>query len=210
MARALRHRADPEETRNRILAVAEEMFRRIGYQKTAVADIAAELGMSPANVYRFFSSKSAINEAICERVVDGIVEIAFAAARSRGTPAERLERLMLDVYRHTRSTLIAERKMHDMVATALDENWPAIKHSLSRLLVILEGLIREGNDLGEFDAADPAAMAQCLKMGFAAYSHPVLIAQSIDDDPDRGARMLARFLVDALRVRPQGGVAAAD
>jgi AcrR family transcriptional regulator len=35
----------------------------MGYQKTAVADIARELGMSPANVYRFFPSKSAINEA---------------------------------------------------------------------------------------------------------------------------------------------------
>jgi len=45
---------DREETRARILKVAEEHFRRIGYHKTSVADIASELGMSPANVYRFF------------------------------------------------------------------------------------------------------------------------------------------------------------
>ena len=52
-----------EATRARIEETAERLFRTMGYQKTAVADIARELGMSPANVYRFFPSKSAINEA---------------------------------------------------------------------------------------------------------------------------------------------------
>ena len=42
------------DTRERILVVAERLFRQIGYQKTTVADIAKELRMSPANVYRFF------------------------------------------------------------------------------------------------------------------------------------------------------------
>ena len=43
--------------------VAERLFREIGYQKTTVADIAKELRMSPANVYRFFDSKKAIPRA---------------------------------------------------------------------------------------------------------------------------------------------------
>jgi Bacterial regulatory proteins, tetR family len=42
---------------------AERLFRQIGFQKTTVADIARELHMSPANVYRFFAAKSEINEA---------------------------------------------------------------------------------------------------------------------------------------------------
>ena len=49
------------DTRERILVVAERLFRQIGYQKTTVADIAKELRMSPANVYRFFDSKKAIS-----------------------------------------------------------------------------------------------------------------------------------------------------
>ncbi len=42
-------------TRARIADAAERLFRTLGYQKTAVADIARECGMSPANVYRFFA-----------------------------------------------------------------------------------------------------------------------------------------------------------
>jgi AcrR family transcriptional regulator len=38
------------DTRERILVVAERLFREIGYQKTTVADIAKVLRMSPANV----------------------------------------------------------------------------------------------------------------------------------------------------------------
>ena len=57
----------PEDTKARIVEVAEKLFLRIGFAKTTVADIAAELEMSPANVYRFFSSKNAIVEAICRK-----------------------------------------------------------------------------------------------------------------------------------------------
>jgi AcrR family transcriptional regulator len=57
----------PEDTRERIVETADALFRRLGFAKTAVADIASELGMSPANVYRFFPSKIAIVQAICQR-----------------------------------------------------------------------------------------------------------------------------------------------
>jgi AcrR family transcriptional regulator len=81
MNRPVRTRTDPDEVRARILRVAEEHFRRIGYHKTSVADFASELGMSPANVYRFFPSKGAINESICGRVVNEVAEKFMPASR---------------------------------------------------------------------------------------------------------------------------------
>jgi len=54
------------DTRNRILEVAERLFRQIGYQKTTVGDIAKEIRMSPANVYRFFESKKASHQAVAQ------------------------------------------------------------------------------------------------------------------------------------------------
>ena len=62
-----------------------------------VADIAAELKMSPANIYRFFSSKHAIVEAICQRCLSELDGKAWAVARSRGSAAERLERLFREI-----------------------------------------------------------------------------------------------------------------
>src|SRR3712207_4446051 len=85
--------ARAEATRARIEETAERLFRAMGYQKTAVADIARELGMSPANIYRFFPSKSAINEAIAERTLGAMLAEIEAIARGEGTATERLRRL---------------------------------------------------------------------------------------------------------------------
>lgn len=69
-------------TRCRIMATASTFFHEIGYQKTTVADIARALKMSPANVYRFFDSKKAINEAVLERLI-GEVEALLAGIANR-------------------------------------------------------------------------------------------------------------------------------
>jgi AcrR family transcriptional regulator len=61
-----------QETVERILETAERLFRHYGYGKTNVADIARELGMSPANIYRFFASKVEIHQAICGRMLVGV------------------------------------------------------------------------------------------------------------------------------------------
>ena len=51
MNRPVRTGADPDEARARILEVAEEHFRRIGYHKTSMADIASELSMSYSTLF---------------------------------------------------------------------------------------------------------------------------------------------------------------
>src|SRR5215470_4687555 len=87
----------PDDTRARIVETADTLFRHMGFAKTAVADIAAELGMSPANIYRFFSSKHAIVEAICQRCLAELEEKAWAVARSKASASARVERLFLEI-----------------------------------------------------------------------------------------------------------------
>src|SRR3954452_18420614 len=87
------------DTRERILAVAERLFRQIGYQKTTVADIAKELRMSPANVYRFFDSKKAIHEGVARTLRGGGEVEAQRIADRPGPAAVRLRELMKTVNR---------------------------------------------------------------------------------------------------------------
>ena len=85
-------RTKPDDTRARIMETAEALFRRLGFAKTAVADIAAELKMSPANIYRFFESKNAIVEAICRRCLSEVEEKAWTVARSKSSAAQQIGR----------------------------------------------------------------------------------------------------------------------
>ncbi|WP_181702131.1 TetR/AcrR family transcriptional regulator [Chthonobacter albigriseus] len=199
MSKVQRGRSDPDEVRAKILEVAEEHFRRVGYQKTAVADIAEALGMSPANVYRFFSSKGAINECICGRVLDEAIELAWSIVRGKGTAAERLERLLVEMHRHNRETLLQEKRVHDMVAAAMSENWQTVENYTGRLVTIVEGLIREGIEAGEFEVDDPQGAASCVKGAYGMLLHPLMIEQCIEEDLDQRSRQMARFIIRALR-----------
>src|SRR3982074_1964452 len=77
------------DTRERILAVAERLFREIGYQKTTVADIAKMLRMSPANVYRFFDSTKPIHDGVARGLMGGVEDAAQAIAARPGCSGSR-------------------------------------------------------------------------------------------------------------------------
>lgn len=53
--------------RARILDAAERCFVRAGFHRTTMQDVAAEAAMSPGNLYRYFTSKSAIVAGLTER-----------------------------------------------------------------------------------------------------------------------------------------------
>ena len=64
--------ADPthdgsQERRFRILDAAERCFVRSGFHRTTMQDVAAEAGMSPGNIYRYFRSKDAMAVGLAER-----------------------------------------------------------------------------------------------------------------------------------------------
>jgi TetR/AcrR family transcriptional repressor of uid operon len=60
-----RRRADAER-REHILQAAERAFVRNGFHATTMQHVADEAGMSAGNLYRYFSSKEAIVEGLCE------------------------------------------------------------------------------------------------------------------------------------------------
>ncbi|MCU4178822.1 TetR/AcrR family transcriptional regulator [Bosea sp. BH3] len=51
----------------RILDAAERVFAHAGFHAATMQDVAAEAGMSPGNLYRYFSSKDAIIAGMAER-----------------------------------------------------------------------------------------------------------------------------------------------
>ena len=200
MNRPVRTGADPDEARARILEAAEEHFRRIGYHKTSMADIASELGMSPANVYRFFSSRDAINESICGRVLNEVADIASAIARTNVPAMEKLDRLLTAVHRHNKMKLVEEKHMHDLIVVAMQENWTIIQAHVERMVAIFEAIIREGIEAGEFAVEDAAEAARAVKSAFTPFFHPSLIEHCVrhGEDTEADLRNQIRFILKAL------------
>src|SRR6266481_3227216 len=131
------------DTRERILVVAQRLFRQIGYQKTTVADIAKELRMSPANVYRFFDSKKSIHEGVARRI-----------AQASGPAKPRLRELLKTINRMNTERYVGDSKLHEMVEIAMQEDWDVCIAHMECIASTLGQVIAQGAASGEFDAPD--------------------------------------------------------
>src|ERR1700742_1070422 len=111
------------DTRERILVMAERLFRQLGYQKTTVGDIAKELHMSPANVYRFFDSKKAIHEGVARILMGEVEGAAHTIEKASGPAATRLRELMTTINRMSTERYVGNAKLHEMVEIVWEESW---------------------------------------------------------------------------------------
>ncbi|KIZ46931.1 MULTISPECIES: TetR family transcriptional regulator [Rhodopseudomonas] len=168
------------DMRDRILVVAERLFRDIGYQKTTVGDIAKLLRMSPANVYRFFDSKKAIHQGVARRLMGEVEEAAQRIAAGGGPATQRLRDLLATVHRMNAERYVGDAKLHEMVALAMEESWDVCQAHIQFIIGTIAAVIAEGAASGEFHADDVPLAALCTCSAMNAFFHPQMIAQDID------------------------------
>jgi AcrR family transcriptional regulator len=190
-----------EATSTAIVETAERLFRSLGYQKTTVADIARDLRMSPANVYRFFPSKSAINEAVCARITSGLQDRAWAIARGPGAAEDRLRLVFAQMQQDTMALLFHERRMHDMVAAALEEHWGIVDSHIQQIDRALRHIVMDGQAEGRFARTDPETTARMVHATMISFTHPTVVSQCGDpSELPQQASLLAEFVIRALRL----------
>ena len=196
-------RVKPDDTRARIMEAAEALFRRLGFAKTTVADIAAELDMSPANVYRFFSSKNAIVEAICKHCLSEVEENAWTVARSKASAAERMERLILEILAYHKENFVTEQRVNELVVAAIESSWDAIRAHKQVMQNVAEVILRDGIAAGEFEPVDPRDTAELIMRSVILFTPPLLVGQCVEEgqDVEAEARASVRFLLRAIPPR---------
>jgi AcrR family transcriptional regulator len=167
-----------QDTRERILEVAERLFREIGYQKTTVADIAKMLRMSPANVYRFFDSKKAIHEGVARRMMGGVEIEAERIINTPGPATPRLRELLTTIHRMNCERYVGDSKLHEMVAIAMEESWEVCVAHMQHITETIGAVIAQGIASGEFEKADVPLTAMCACTAMVRFFHPQIIAQS--------------------------------
>ena len=170
------------ERREQIIQAADEHFRHYGYGKTTVADLARAIGLSSAYIYKFFDSKRAIGEAVCQQILGGIVADARAVAEERGPRSDRLRRLFQTVARRGLELFFQHRKVHDLAVFACNERWPTIEVYKERMSEVLAQLIVEGREAGDFEKKTPLdETVGAILLTMAAFMHPMLLEECLDD-----------------------------
>lgn len=188
------------EVREQILDAAETKFREHGYLKVTVADVAHDLGMSPANVYRFFDSKASLREALAARLTRQVEEVCEKVARGTGSAAERLANMLVEYHRMTLDRYISAANVHEMLDTAVRENWNVVVTHMERMEKLMWDLILEGTHNMEFKVNDVDSAARLVNFAIMAFIDPACVSRFFVNEKDfRQAREMSAFIIGALK-----------
>lgn len=164
--------AGPTCTRRRIVDAAIRSYREIGYRKTAVADIARGASMSPANVYRFFRSRRAIEERVVAELLAEVSAAAEAAARTDGPAVQRLCATFGAISQLHEHRLANDTRLHELVDVAASANWPISRSCADRIRGIVRSIVAAGQASGELRPGSPLALTCCLLDAMDSYLNP--------------------------------------
>jgi TetR/AcrR family transcriptional repressor of the ameABC operon len=195
----LSQRSTHEQTRQRILAKADELFRHFGFAKTTVADIAAGLAMSPANIYKFFPSKDAIIQASLEQNLAEVKKSIEAVISSSPGALARIEGLALAIFHWHRELFCREPQLFQLVQVANGHSWDCVRDFKNFLQQTITEIIEAGTQTGEFYVSDSGAAARALIDCLAIVLEPSASPDPDDKLTEKRVLAMVGFLGRALR-----------
>ena len=156
--------------------MAESIFRQQGFANTTIADIAAGLGMSPANVFKHFRSKTALAEAIAECHVERLVgalesiDTALPASKRLGHFVRRLMESHL-------GNLSQNPHIFEIVLMTSGSDMACGRRYKSLLEERFGEMIRMGVEEGVYFTNDIERSARCASAAFACVLHPIFLVR---------------------------------
>ncbi|NLS20697.1 TetR/AcrR family transcriptional regulator [Rhizobium sp. P40RR-XXII] len=192
---------DERETIDLILDQAEALIRRIGRKKTNVEDIAEKLGMSRANVYRFFPTRAAIDRGVYARQANQSLSAALAISETFSLPSAKLVTLLEHLHKRVRDDATHAPNVHALSVAAHLEDWPETRQYVQRLREAVEHILRDVPNSSRI-VLDRAGTAQAVVEAMMSFIHPVLVEQRLQGNQKAGSalRLQTAFVLRALRI----------
>jgi AcrR family transcriptional regulator len=187
------------ERRSQIIQAADEHFRRYGYNKTSVADLAKAIGVSSAYVYRFFESKQAIGEAIVGMTLGRLDAALREIAESPQSASQRLRLIFKTLTKLGLELFFAERKLHDICVAATSNHWNAVSTHKAALLQVVQKVVTDGRESGEFERKTPLDET-CLAIWetLMPFAHPVLLEQRSPEELELSVVAVTNLVLRSL------------
>lgn len=116
-----------QRRRDLVLDAAEKLFRRHGYDRTTIEEIASEADVSIGTMYSYFGSKSGIMRALMEPVIDEMLAKGRAVI---ATPPKRAVDAIAALYEAYRFT---NEWKHVNILRAFDPRYGELDENLQRV-----------------------------------------------------------------------------
>lgn len=149
----------PEATRARLIAAASAEIRKIGPRRMAILHVAASLGMSHANVYRHFSDKTGLLDAVLNVWLKALEQRLGEIVDGPDPADDKLERYFSTLSRGYAETLKGDPAMFSLLAAPEKRAAEPPRHR-QRVLQQVSRIVEEGISTRIFSGGDARRSAQ--------------------------------------------------
>jgi len=157
-----RTKLDAPSRKEQILQVAQELFYSRGYERTSIQDIIDKVDIAKGTFYHYFSSKTDLLDSVVARMFSAAMTGIIPEIHASGKGATEKFRTL---FRSIALWKVQNRELFRELISVLyrDENivlrHRMMTHSLALLIPILENIIRQGVEEGDFHVESPCDSA---------------------------------------------------
>ena len=170
----------------KIIDLAAQLFRKFGYKKTTIDDIAMAAHKGKSSLYYYFKNKEEIFKAVVDKEAGILVgELKAIIDRKDISPQEKLKQYVLhrmqriqelsNYYDALKSEYLSHYEFIEQIRTKNDET------ELNFIIQILE----EGNKKGAFDIKDTYTTAYAVAMAMKGLEIPMFIKNEIEPTEEK-------------------------
>ena len=189
------------DRRDEILDAAERLYDAMGFEKVTVTDVARALGMSPANLYRSFANRQAIDEAVTKRTLAAVEDAAWQVARAAAAdPIAAFRQLCSDIALKMSDILFRSGRASDLCLAATRGHWPPVRDFTDTLHGVIRHVIAEGQRQGVMRADLPLEQTSAAVVSaMVKVWHPVMLDTFGVADLESETAALTQLVLSALQ-----------
>ena len=188
-----------EEISKQILDAAEARFRTYGFGKTTMAEIASDIDMSTANLYRYFENKLAIGSAMAERCFNNREDLLSEIVSRAGiSEQERLQSFVLGMLEYGHDQFSEEPKLSELVDVIVKKRPDMVEYQVGSDKQFIIKILQQGCESKEFEIKDIDEMSSYVQAAIVKFSTPFFMSMYPFEELQRLAKGVVDLILNGL------------
>lgn len=185
-----------------IFQAAVNRFSEYGYNKTTMAEIAEDAGMSAANIYRYFKNKEEI-AAQCAKnwMSDRAAALKSVIRNPKLTAAEKLEKYVIATLEVSQEKANENKKIDEICTEITKHRVDIVHEKIKSEETLLIEILSFGNQTGEFDVDNVMEAAAAVHASLVVFDVPMFMHLYTKAEFEKKAHAVIELLISGLKKR---------
>ena len=188
------------DIRTQIIEAAAGRFSQYGYGKTTMVEIASDCDMSAANLYRYYKNKLDIGSAMAQLFFNEEYYHLKKIVDRKDLPfSQKLENFTLHSLHHCHNYFTNSPRVIELVEVMSVKNRCVCDNHQQKKVGLLEEMLEQANDSGDFIIEDIKAVAESIQMATLIFNMPTMMPHYSLEELELRAKTLCMLLASGLQ-----------